>query len=85
MNMCPPEPSKPAATPAEDQQVNTEDAIEMLEQQMAELDLSSGDKRFLRNFHLVEKQLNEVLEEARQCEDLKQQISQVYRQLYRTD
>ena len=85
MTTYPPAPSKLAANPSEDQQVGTEDAIETLEHQMAELGLSSGDKCFLRNFHLVEKQLNDAFEDARQCANLEQRVSQVYRQMYRTD
>ena len=84
MTTCPPEPSKPAASHPEDQQISTEDALEALEQQMAELGLSGGDKRFLRNFHRIEKQLNDALEGTCQQEDLKQRVSQVYRQMYRT-
>jgi hypothetical protein len=85
MNTCLPEPSKPDANHAEDQQISTAGAIDMLEQQMAELGLSCGDKCFLRNFHLVEKQLNDALDETGQCADLVQRVSQVYRQMYRTE
>lgn len=85
MMMCPPETTMPSASHPEDPSIDVEAAAEALEQQMAELGLSGGDKRFLRNFHRVEKQLNDAIEEARQCDDLEQRVSQVYRQMYGTD
>lgn len=67
------------------QQPNTENQIANLEQQMAEMGLSRANKRFLRHLHLVEKQLNDAFEKAHQGGDLEQQVSQVYRELYRPD
>ncbi len=69
----------------ETQRTTTEGEVASLEQQMAELGLSSANKRFLRNLHLVEKQLNDAFEKAHQGGDLEQRVSQVYRKLYRPD
>ncbi len=52
---------------------------------MAEFGLSTADKRFLRKLHQTEKQLNVAFDEAQQAGDLQQQVSRVYKQLYRPD
>lgn len=85
MNTCPPEPSKTVASHPEDQQISPDDAVDVREQQMAQLGLSRGDKCFLRNFHRVEKQLNDALDETSQCADRVQRVSQVYRQMYHSE
>ncbi len=72
-----------AMTRSKDQDARAADEAEDLEQQMAELDLSTADKRFLRTLHQTEKQLNDAFDEAHQADDLQQQVSRVYRQLYR--
>jgi hypothetical protein len=53
-----------------------------LEQQMAELALSSDAKRFLRSLHLAEKQLNDAFNKGRQDGELGERVSQVYHDLY---
>lgn len=53
-----------------------------LEQQMRELGLSSDTRRFLRNLHVAEKQLNDAFSVAHQGGELEQRISQVYREMY---
>lgn len=73
-----------AMTRSKDQDARAADEAEDLEQQMAEPDLSTADKRFLRTLHQTEKQLNDAFDEAHQADDLQQQVSRVYRQLYRT-
>ncbi len=74
-----------AATRQTDQQSASEGDLCMLEQQMAELGLSTANRRFLRHLHLVEKQLNDAFEKAHQGGDLEQQASQVYHDLYRAN
>lgn len=54
----------------------------ILEQQMAELGLSNDTRRFLRNLHLAEKQLNEAFSKSRQGGELEERVSRVYRDLY---
>ncbi|MFC5436635.1 hypothetical protein ACFPME_08705 [Rhodanobacter umsongensis] len=56
-----------------------------LERRMRELGLSSGARRFLRDLHVAEKQLNQAFNLARQGGGLEQRISQVYREMYRAD
>lgn len=56
----------------------------VLEQQMAELGLSNDTRRFLRNLHLAEKQLNDAFSKSRQDGELEERVSQVYRDLYGT-
>jgi hypothetical protein len=55
-----------------------------LEQQMAELGLSNDTRRFLRNLHLAEKQINDAFNKSRQGGELEERVSQVYRDLYGT-
>lgn len=62
----------------------TEDEA-ILEQQMAELDLSNDTRRFLRNLHHAEKQLNDAFNKSRQGGELEERMSQVYRDLYGAD
>lgn len=85
MNKRTPEPPMLTANLLETRQTATKGEVANLEQQMAELGLSRANKRFLRNLHLVEKQLNDAFEKAHQGGDLEQQVSQVYRELYRPD
>ena len=74
----------PAKTNAdESQQPLMADGEVSLEQQMAELGLSNDTKRFLRNLHTAEKQLNDAFDKARQGGELGQRVSQVYRKMYR--
>lgn len=80
-----PDQHLPAAIPSEDSRPSAADAAEDLEQQMVELDLSAADKRFLRTLHQTERQLNDAFDVAHQSGDLQQQVSRVYRQLYRPD
>ena len=68
-----------------DQRSRAADEARDLEQQMAALDLSAADRHFLRTLHQTEKQLNEAFDAAQQSGDLQQQVSRVYRQLYRPD
>jgi hypothetical protein len=68
-----------------DQRSSAADEVRDLEQQMAALDLSAADKHFLRALHQTEKQLNEAFDAAQQSGDLQQQVSRIYKQLYRPD
>lgn len=52
---------------------------------MRELGLSSEDRRFLRDLHVAEKQLNDAFSRARQGGELEQRIRQVYRDMYGTE
>jgi hypothetical protein len=56
-----------------------------LEQQMTELGLSNGTRRFLRQVHLAEKQLNDAFNKSHQGGELEQRVSQLYHDLYGTD
>ena len=53
-----------------------------LERQMAELGLSDETRRFLRNLHQAEKQINAAFSKSRQGGGLEDRVSQVYRDLY---
>jgi len=53
-----------------------------LEQQMTDLGLSNDTRRFLRNLHLAEKQINDAFNKARQGGELEERVSEVYRDLY---
>ena len=55
------------------------------ERQMRELGLSSEARRFLRDLHVAEKQLNDAFSRARQGGELEQRIRQVYRDMYGVD
>ena len=68
-----------------DQRSSAADEVRDLEQQMAALDLSAADKHFLRALHQTEKRLNEAFDAAQQSGDLQQQVSRIYKQLYRPD
>lgn len=79
-----PDPAMPATPyPAEGRAVADEAAA--LERQMDELGLSPAERLFLRTLHLTERQLNDAFDEAQQSGDLQQQVSRVYKQLYRPD
>ena len=72
-------------TRSQDPRANAPDETVELEQQMAELDLSAADKRFLRTLHQAEKKLNDAFDEAQHPGDLQQQVSRIYKQLYPPD
>jgi hypothetical protein len=72
----------PDRTTPENPPASHEDNDACLEQQMADLGLSSDTRRFLRDLHAAEKQLNDAFSEARQGGDLEQRVSQVYRKMY---
>ncbi|HXD37699.1 MAG TPA: hypothetical protein VN624_13665 [Rhodanobacter sp.] len=74
----------PATTRSEDRPPAAAGEAADLEQQMADLGLSPAEKRFLRTLHQTEKQLNDAFDEAQQPGDLQQQVSRVYRQMYRS-
>jgi hypothetical protein len=69
-------------TPAGNQSTRTVDDETDLEQQMAELGLSNDTRRFLRNLHLAEKQINDAFNKSREGGELEERVSQVYRDLY---
>ena len=75
----------PAIVRSTDPRSSAADEAETLEQQMAELDLSAADKSFLRTLRQTERQLNDARDVAQQTGDLQQQVSRVYKQLYRPD
>lgn len=74
-----------ATTRSTDRHSSTANQAGGLEQQMTELGLSAADKRFLRTLHQTEKQLNDAFDTAQRTGDLQQQVSRVYKQLYRPD
>lgn len=83
MNDCIPDMLMPTRIISANQSMSPADGGEtVLEQQMAELGLSNDTKRFLRNFHEAEKQLNDAFDTARQGGELEQRVSQVYREMY---
>lgn len=49
---------------------------------MADCGLSNEERRFLRDLHAAEKQLNEAFEQAHQGGALEQRVSAVYRRMY---
>lgn len=73
----------PATTRSEDRRPAAAGEAADLEQQMDDLGLSAAEKRFLRTLHQTEKQLNDAFDEAQQPGDLQQQVSRVYRRMYR--
>ncbi|MEO6926400.1 MAG: hypothetical protein ABI129_06985 [Rhodanobacter sp.] len=75
----------PPTTRSTDPRCRVADEAEALEQQMAELHLSAPARSFLRTLRRTEKQLNDARDVAQQAGDLQQQVSRVYRQLYRPD
>jgi hypothetical protein len=79
-----PDPATPA-TPRPDEGEAMTGQAAALERQMDELGLSAEERRFLRKLHQAERQINDAFDEARQSDDLQQQVSRVYRQLYRPD
>jgi hypothetical protein len=79
-----PDPAMPA-TPRSDEGDAVADKAAALERQMEELGLSAEERRFLRTLHQTERQINEAFDEAHQPGDLQQQVSRVYRQMYRPD
>jgi len=72
----------PAETISRNQQTQTADNEASLEQQMTDLGLSNDIKRFLRHLHVAEKQLNDAFNKGRQCGELEERVSEVYRDLY---
>ena len=83
MNAIMTNPPMPAVTAADENQPPVADGAACLEQQMAELGLSNDMRRFLRDLHTAEKQLNDAFDKARQGGDLEQRVSAVYREMYR--
>jgi hypothetical protein len=79
-----PDPAMSATPPPGDGGAATE-ASSALERQMDELGLSAEERVFLRALHQSERQINEAFDEAHQPGDLQQQVSRVYRQMYRPD
>jgi hypothetical protein len=75
-----------AVMPAETRPENQPAAVAVgdaaLEQQMTDLGLSNDTRRFLRNLHLAEKQINDAFNKARQGGELEERVSEVYRDLY---
>lgn len=71
-------------TTSRNQQTRLAEDEAVLEQQMAELGLSNDTRRFLRNLHLAEKQLNAAFSKSRQDGELEERVRQVYRDLYGT-
>lgn len=69
-------------TASANQQTQAADDEAPLEQQMSELGLSNDTRRFLRQVHLAEKQLNDAFDRTRQGGELEERVSQVYRDLY---
>ena len=53
-----------------------------LERQMDERGLSGDERHFLRHLHVVERQLNDAFNQARQGGTLEARISDVYRAMY---
>ncbi|CAM5259745.1 putative protein OS=Rhodanobacter lindaniclasticus OX=75310 GN=B1991_01890 PE=4 SV=1 [Rhodanobacter lindaniclasticus] len=77
-------PAMPATPhPAEGHAAADEAAA--LERQMDELGLSPAERLFLRTLHQTERQINDAFDEAQQSGDLQQQVSRVYKQMYRPD
>lgn len=56
-----------------------------LERQMADCGLSNETRRFLRNLHVAEKQLNAAFSKAHQGGRLEACVSEVYREMYGTE
>ncbi|MFC5524256.1 hypothetical protein ACFPPA_00725 [Rhodanobacter ginsengisoli] len=84
MNQPKADPAMLAQTSANDQQYPPSDKDPGLEQQMAELGLSSDTRRFLRKLHVAEKKLNDAFDTAHQGGDLEERVSQVYHDMYRS-
>ena len=79
-----PDPAMSAAPPPGEGGAVADKAA-ALERQMEELGLSAEERVFLRALHQSEQQINDAFDEARQPGDLQQQVSRVYRQMYRHD
>ncbi len=62
-----------------------EQADARLERQMADCGLSSDERRFLRDLHAAEQQLNDAFKQAHQGGALGQRVSAVYRRMYGRD
>ena len=62
-----------------------EQADARLERQMADCGLSNDERRFLRDLHAAEKQLNDAFERAHQGGALERRVSAVYRRMYGRD
>ncbi|RCS29501.1 hypothetical protein DEO45_10000 [Rhodanobacter denitrificans] len=56
-----------------------------LEQRMADSGLSEGTRRFLRDLHAAEKQINEVFEKAHRGDGRQAQLGEAYRRMYGAD
>lgn len=75
----------PLAKPCPDVGRTLADEAAALERQMDELGLSPAERLFLRTLHQTERQINDAFDEAQQSGDLQQQVSRVYKQMYRPD
>jgi len=53
-----------------------------LERRMADCGLSSDTRRFLRDLHAAEKQLNDAFQQAHRGGALEARVSSVYRRMY---
>lgn len=69
-------------TTSRNQQAQAADNEASREEQMTDLGLSNDTKRFLRHLHVAEKQLNDAFNKGRQCGELEERVSEVYRDLY---
>ena len=56
-----------------------------LEQRMADCGLPDDARRFLRDLHAAEQQLNDAFTRARQGGALEERVSAVYRRMYGKD
>lgn len=84
MNTPNDDPAMLTETSSSDQQAIPSERDPCFEQQMAELNLSSDTRCFLRKLHLAEKKLNDAFDAAHQGGDLEECVSQVYHDLYRS-
>ncbi len=83
MNATPLPPSLPIESSPESREPALDELA--LERQMRELGLSSETRRFLRNLHAAEKQLNDAFSVAHQGGELEQRVSRVYHEMYGAD
>jgi hypothetical protein len=67
---------------SENHQPRIADDEATLDERMTDLGLSDDTKRFLRNLHVAEKQLNDAFNKARQGGELGECVSEVYHNLY---
>lgn len=84
MNTPNDDPAMPTKTSSSEQQAIPSDRDPCFEQLMAELDLSSDTRSFMRKLHLAEKKLNDAFDAAHQGADLDECASHIYHDLYRS-